>query len=140
MTKAPSISYLLPERLAEWLRQGELNSGKLVVVDVRDEDRGLEHIRGSEWLPSERFVQDVTNSTQLLLQSHPRAQKFVFHCQLCKVRGPSCARLFRKEAAENKEANASNLEIYVLDGGFQSFIEKYGHDEEIIESSAPHST
>ncbi|GJD12854.1 Probable dolichyl pyrophosphate Man9GlcNAc2 alpha-1,3-glucosyltransferase [Galdieria sulphuraria] len=76
-------------------------------------------------LLTDEFFKDVCASVNLLLKAHPNATKFVFHCQLSKVRGPSCAKLFREETATNHRNRAQNTEVFLLEGGFQAFCYKY---------------
>ncbi|GJD12855.1 Probable dolichyl pyrophosphate Man9GlcNAc2 alpha-1,3-glucosyltransferase [Galdieria sulphuraria] len=106
----PPLASITPEKLVEYLLQGELRSG---------------YIAGSYWLSSDEFFKDVCASVNLLLKAHPNATKFVFHCQLSKVRGPSCAKLFREETATNHRNRAQNTEVFLLEGGFQAFCYKY---------------
>ncbi|GJQ11310.1 hypothetical protein GpartN1_g3101.t1 [Galdieria partita] len=131
MSSLPLFS-IKPDKLVESLRQGELRSGKLVVVDVRDDDRSLGSIVGSYWLPSDEFIKDVRTSVNHLLEVHPKAKKFVFHCQLSKVRGPRCANMFREEVAMNHQSRAQDMEVYLLEGGFQAFSHKYCRDRELV--------
>jgi rhodanese-related sulfurtransferase len=128
----PPLLVMTPEKLVECLRQGELRSGKLVLVDVRDEDRSLGYIIGSHWLPSEEFYKDVAASVDSILKTYASAKKFVFHCQLSKIRGPSCASLFREEVARNHPKRAADTQVYVLEGGFQAFASTYGRDEDLV--------
>lgn len=126
---------MTPEQLVDCLRQGELSSSKLVVVDVRDEDRALGWIIGSYWFPSNEFLKDVSSSVNRLLETHTNASKYVFHCQLSQVRGPSCASLFQKEVVANHRNKAQDLEVYILEGGYEAFSRKYGKDEQLVEGT-----
>jgi len=84
------------------------------------------------------------------------AEKVVFHCALSQQRGPSAAlrylrergRIFGPEStavdsddagvgegkAEDDPGRVKRQEVYVLDGGFAAWQEKYGTDERLTEN------
>lgn len=97
------------------------------------------HIKSSRHAPSE------TVNYKELAHELQGAEKVIFHCALSQQRGPNAAlkylhereRLFgvdlSTEATNNiddgelKEGGVKKQEIYVLDGGFVQWQEKYIH-------------
>ncbi|KAJ6256342.1 hypothetical protein Dda_8840 [Drechslerella dactyloides] len=128
---------------------GKSKAMKVAVVDVRDTDHIGGHIRSSIHSPSSVFT--VTLDT--LLHTLKPYDAVIFHCALSQQRGPSAAikYLRAKRALEQQRRLASSdeeeellygsvkggkdaQEVYVLDGGFVRWQEKYGEDERLTES------
>jgi NAD-dependent deacetylase len=107
--------------------EAELDDPRVIIVDVRDEDReGFGHIQGSWHSPSDHF------SAKLLLDDvkefAPRARKLVFHCAQSRSRGPSCAADVRGELDRRKECGEATkeeraLQVTTLCGGFDAWYE-----------------
>ncbi|KAL7273835.1 hypothetical protein RUND412_003287 [Rhizina undulata] len=141
-----AISRISRERLSSLLL-AEATDEKVVVIDVRDSDHIGGHIKSSRHVPSETIVY---RAPELVLQLE-KAEKVVFHCALSQQRGPSAALRYIRERnrllgpeslakATTGEAIESSVdgevkqqEVYVLDGGFVKWQEKYGNDERLTE-------
>lgn len=97
------------------------------------------HIKSSRHAPSETVnYKDLAHELQ-------GAEKVIFHCALSQQRGPNAAlkyldereRLFGADSStkdtdnidggEPKEGSVKKQEVYVLDGGFVQWQEKYVH-------------
>lgn len=64
-------------------------------------------------------------------------EKVVFHCALSQQRGPSAALRYARERASALGGNASaEQQVFVLDGGFVAWQEKFGRDERLTEAYA----
>lgn len=119
---------------------------KIAIVDVRDSDYIGGHLVGCLHRPSSTF------STKLdsLIEELKDHDKIVFHCALSQQRGPSAALKYirEKKALEARKRVASSeedellyknvgkkvdQEVYVLDGGFVEWQQKYGNDERLTE-------
>ena len=62
-------------------------------------------------------------------------EKVVFHCALSQQRGPSAAlRYLRERDATLGGEEGSKQEVFVLDGGFVEWQQKYGDDEKLTEA------
>jgi Cdc25 family phosphatase len=62
-------------------------------------------------------------------------EKVVFHCALSQQRGPSAAlRYARERQRALGEEESKKQEVYVLEGGFVQWQEKYGTDKKLTEA------
>ena len=64
-------------------------------------------------------------------------EKVIFHCALSQQRGPSAALKYARErermlGGEGEESHKQ--EVYVLEGGFVQWQEKYGKDVRLTEA------
>ncbi|KAL1847309.1 Cdc25 phosphatase Ibp1 [Paecilomyces lecythidis] len=109
---------------------------KLAIVDVRDSvpttpDHIGGHIYSSIWVPSSSL--DVRMPE--LVRTLQDKEKVVFHCALSQQRGPSAALRYARERERTLGAEASHKqEVYVLEGGFVQWQEKYGNDTRLTEA------
>lgn len=125
-------------------------SGKLAIIDVRDSGTTLPityynartnyisstdhiggHIHSSTWIPSSSLDHRMPE----LIRTLRDKEKVVFHCALSQQRGPSAAlRYLREREAALGEEEGSKQEVYVLEGGFVQWQEKYGEDDKLTEA------
>ncbi|KAK6355485.1 hypothetical protein TWF696_004582 [Orbilia brochopaga] len=120
---------------------------KIAIVDVRDSDHVGGHIRSSIHSPSTIF----TVALDSLLHTLKPYDAVIFHCALSQQRGPSAAIKYAREkralearrkvaSSEEEELLYSSVkgskdqEVYVLDGGFVKWQEKYGDDKRLTEA------
>lgn len=88
-----SIAYVEPQELADILTHKD-NAEEIVVIDVRSVDEYDEgHIKGAVNLPSDMwsnpaFVDDA-------IKRFVSSSTVVFHCAQSRIRGPTCAKIFR---------------------------------------------
>lgn len=89
------------------------------------------HIKSSTWIPTSSL--DVRLPE--LLRTLKDVEKVVFHCALSQQRGPSAAlRYARERERALGEEESKKQEVYVLEGGFVQWQEKYGDDERLTEA------
>ncbi len=70
-----------------------------------------------------------------LLRTLKDVEKVVFHCALSQQRGPSAALRYARERERVQSVEGSKKqEVYVLEGGFAKWQEKYGNDERLTEA------
>ncbi|KAE8158356.1 Rhodanese-like domain-containing protein [Aspergillus tamarii] len=104
---------------------------KLAIVDVRDSDHVGGHIFSSTWVPSSSL--DVRLPE--LIRTLKDKEKVVFHCALSQQRGPSAALRYARERERVLGAEESQKqEVFVLEGGFVQWQEKYGKDTRLTEA------
>ncbi|QMW35356.1 hypothetical protein G4B84_010847, partial [Aspergillus flavus NRRL3357] len=104
---------------------------KLAIVDVRDSDHVGGHIFSSTWVPSSSL--DVRLPE--LIRTLKDKEKVVFHCALSQQRGPSAALRYARERERVLGVEESQKqEVYVLEGGFVQWQEKYGKDTRLTEA------
>ncbi|PLN83256.1 Rhodanese-like domain-containing protein [Aspergillus taichungensis] len=108
---------------------------KLAIIDVRDSDHVGGHISTSTWIPSSSLEVHLPE----LIRTLKDKEKVVFHCALSQQRGPSAALRYARERERvlgAEEAAASGQEVFVLEGGFVEWQEKYGKDVRLTEAYA----
>ncbi|KAJ5966246.1 hypothetical protein N7481_012960 [Penicillium waksmanii] len=108
-------------------------SDKLAIIDVRDSDHIGGHIKSSIWVPTSSL--DVRLPE--LLRTLKDKEKVIFHCALSQQRGPSSALRYTRERERTLSPEEyQKQEVYVLEGGFVQWQEKYGKDEKLTEAYA----
>ncbi|KNG87520.1 hypothetical protein ANOM_004399 [Aspergillus nomiae NRRL 13137] len=104
---------------------------KLAIIDVRDSDHVGGHIRSSTWVPSSSL--DVRLPE--LIRTLKDKEMVVFHCALSQQRGPSAALRYARERERVLSSEESpKQDVYVLEGGFVQWQEKYGKDTRLTEA------
>ncbi|GAB1211915.1 hypothetical protein ATERTT37_001039 [Aspergillus terreus] len=89
------------------------------------------HIYSSTWVPSSSLDYRLPE----LIRTLQDKEKVVFHCALSQQRGPSAALRYARERERVLGPEESKKqEVYVLEGGFVQWQEKYGKDERLTEA------
>ncbi|OQE32091.1 hypothetical protein PENSTE_c001G04395 [Penicillium steckii] len=115
------------------LLKSTTEADRLAVIDVRDSDHVGGHIKASNWVPSSTL--DVRLPE--LLRTLKDKEMVVFHCALSQQRGPSAALRYARERERTLSPEEyQKQEVYVLEGGFVQWQEKYGKDEQLTEAYA----
>ena len=112
-------------------------NGTLAIVDVRDSDYIGGHIRGCINVPSPSLDWKIPELVRQLKDK----EIVVFHCALSQQRGPNAAlsylrekeRIFPANNEKGGEEEEQKQHVYVLEGGFVKWQEKYGEDERLTE-------
>ena len=100
---------------------------------TRNADHVGGHISGSTWVPSSSLDYRMPELVRTLQDK----EKVVFHCALSQRRGPSAALRYARERAGALGDNANpEQQVYVLDGGFVRWQEKFGRDERLTQAYA----
>lgn len=72
-----------------------------------------------------------------LIRTLKDKEMVVFHCALSQQRGPSAALRYARERESTLGAGESqNQQVFVLDGGFVEWQQKYGNDAKLTEAYA----
>lgn len=89
------------------------------------------HIHSSTWVPSSSLDYRMPELVRMLQHK----EKVVFHCALSQQRGPAAALRYARERERllGKEESRKQ-EVYVLEGGFVRWQEKYGMDMRLTEA------
>lgn len=89
------------------------------------------HIYGSTWVPSATLELRIPELVRTLKDK----ETVVFHCALSQQRGPSAALRYARarEGAVGAE-ESHNQKVYVLEGGFVQWQEKFGNDKRLTEA------
>jgi Cdc25 family phosphatase len=134
-----------------------LSDSSIAVIDVRDSDHAGGHIQGSIHAPTPTLDWRMPELVRQLRDK----EKVVFHCALSQQRGPSAALAYLRErerlvpattevesekgvedarsaegggAVEKREEKEKRQKVYVLDGGFVKWQEKYGKDARLTDA------
>jgi Cdc25 family phosphatase len=123
------------------------------IIDVRDSDHIGGHIKGSTWVPSST----LDYKTPELIRTLRDKEVVIFHCALSQQRGPSAALRYlrekerlgvgsvegvaeegdvcveKRDGEEKGDGKAKEQKVFVLQGGFTMWQEKYGEDEMLTE-------
>ncbi|KAL2872506.1 phosphatase YCH1 [Aspergillus lucknowensis] len=103
----------------------------LAIIDVRDSDHIGGHILSSTWVPSSSLDYRMPELVRTL---HDK-EKVIFHCALSQQRGPSAALRYARERERMLGEDGSHKqEVFVLEGGFVQWQEKYGKDVRLTEA------
>lgn len=91
------------------------------------------HIRSSTWVPSSTL--DVRMPE--LIRTLKDKKMVVFHCALSQQRGPSAALRYARERESTLGAEDNQKQqVFVLEGGFVEWQQKYGNDTKLTEAYA----
>ncbi|KAF2237022.1 Cdc25 family phosphatase-like protein Ibp1 [Viridothelium virens] len=130
------------------LNQAASQSAGYAIIDVRDSDHIGGHIHGSMHVPSSTLDYRIPELVRQLKDK----DSVIFHCSLSQQRGPSAALRYARErkrllgidiqdegaevtgAADEIEGTAgSRQKVFILDGGFVQWQEKYGQNEKLTD-------
>lgn len=113
--------------------------GPIAIIDVRDSDYIGGHILGCTNVPSGNLDWKLPELVRTLKDK----DVVVFNCALSQQRAPSAAlrylrerdKTLAKEAAKKAEegGNVREQKVYVLEGGFVKWQEKFGEDTRFTE-------
>ncbi|CCX33161.1 Rhodanese-like domain-containing protein [Pyronema domesticum] len=148
---AVRLTRISPERLSNLLLTVPTEE-KVAVIDVRDSDHIGGHIKGSRHVPSG----SLSYTAPELVRTLQGAEKVVFHCALSQERGPSAALRYMRErerlmggesiaqemlweddgapAERDEQGKVKKQRVFVLDGGFVQWQQKFGMDERLTEN------
>eukprot|EP01039_Chlorochromonas_danica_P004540 gene4540-4978_t len=110
---------------------------RTLIVDVRDPYEYVRgHIIGAYHLPSTRWSESTTVND--FLATHlPNYDRFIFHCQMSQMRGPTCARICAETLEDYVRDGLISREslpgIYILRGGFREFNNRFGSRTDLVE-------
>ncbi|KAK4629431.1 CDC25-like phosphatase [Fulvia fulva] len=122
-----SLERISREKLAEMVRAED---PELAIIDVRDSDYIGGHILGCQNVPTNTHDYKMPELVRTLREK----DTVVFHCALSQQRGPSSALKYLREKERLSDGDSSSQQkVYVLDGGFQKWQEKYGKDTKLTE-------
>ncbi|KAH7885257.1 Rhodanese-like protein [Phlebopus sp. FC_14] len=101
-----------------------------LIVDVRDEDRAVGHIKDSHNLPSEVFQSGVDD----LIKDTANVPVVIFHCMMSTQRGPIAAQIYRDRRNVKAENEDQKQQVLILEKGFKGFAEAYQDDPLLVEN------
>ncbi|MCJ1286731.1 hypothetical protein MMC26_006077 [Xylographa opegraphella] len=151
-------SYITREDLSAFLLKPVTARPSIAVIDVRDDDHVGGHIFSSTHVPSSTLDHKIPE----LVRTLSGKDIVIFHCALSQQRGPTAARRYALERArlfsstnqidsaahtatragevektgDGSKGEGTKQKIYILDGGFVKWQEKYGPDSRLTEEYA----
>lgn len=127
--KAKSSPALMPpEELARLMREPSESSSyrDFAVIDVRRDDHGGGHIRGSDnWL-----AQSFHDDLPAFLAKYCHTSRVIFYCTSSSGRGPRCAGWYQDYLNETGTTTSTS---YVLQGGVKAWLVQYGNDDRLVD-------
>jgi len=137
-----SLKYISNADLSKMLLDAPITKdGSVAVIDVRDSDYVGGHVLGCTHVPSGNLDWKLPELVRTLKDK----ETVVFHCALSQQRGPSAALRYLRERdkalakdttekkAEDEQKEDRKQNVYVLEGGFVKWQEKFGDDERLTE-------
>ncbi|KAF1987378.1 hypothetical protein K402DRAFT_311442, partial [Aulographum hederae CBS 113979] len=105
----------------------------LAIIDVRDADHIGGHIVGSRNITTAQLEWKMPE----LVRELKGTREVVFHCALSQQRGPGAALGYLRERQRLRgregEGDGEGQKVWVLDGGFVRWQEKFGGDKRLTE-------
>ena len=119
----PALPRISAERLSKLVKS---EGDSLAVVDVRDDDHIGGHIHNSLHHPARTIDDNMLD----LVRDLADKEVVVFHCALSQQRGPGAAQAYLRwkdkwSTKSGEHPGNGNQEVYVLDGGFVKWQERY---------------
>ncbi|KDQ56966.1 hypothetical protein JAAARDRAFT_131028 [Jaapia argillacea MUCL 33604] len=96
------------------------------VIDVRRNDHGGGHVRGSTQCPAQTFYDDLPT----FVEKFGNTKKVIFYCGSSNGRGPRCARWYQDRL--NELGNSASA-AYVLKDGIRGWLAKYGDATDLVD-------
>lgn len=91
------------------------------------------HIYSSTWVPTSTLHVRMPE----LIRTLKDKKTVVFHCALSQQRGPSAALRYARERENALGAEENQKQqVFVLEGGFVEWQQKYGNDTKLTEAYA----
>ncbi|GAA5926106.1 hypothetical protein JCM3775_005206 [Rhodotorula graminis] len=124
------LKYIKPDDVAHLIRSGDTAS--FLVIDVRSSDFPGGNLPGALNLHTGHFRSD--RDVERVIQQHitprlPALRTVVLHCMRSQTRGPYAASLLQRSPAL-----PPNLDVVVLEGGFQGWLRRYRGDKRLFEN------
>lgn len=135
-----SLKYISNAELSAQILDAPITKdGPIAIIDVRDSDYIGGHILGCQNIPSGNLDWKLPELVRTLREK----ETVVFHCALSQQRGPSAAlrylrerdRVLAKDKKDEKteEGEGKKQMVYILEGGFVRWQEKFGEDTRLTE-------
>ncbi|KAJ2929996.1 hypothetical protein H1R20_g7127, partial [Candolleomyces eurysporus] len=127
-TVKSSPSSLTAEEVAELIRSPEKGGGKIAIVDVRRNDHGGGHVKGSEQWAAQTFYDNLPG----FFEKHKNTEKVIFYCQSSNGRGPRSAGWYQ-DYLDSQASDSHSSKAYVLQGGIQGWKAKYTGESDLVD-------
>jgi len=112
------------EDVAELIRHSAQNN--YAVIDVRRNDHGGGHVRGSHQWPAQTFYDDLDS----FYKEFKNVEKVIFYCGSSNGRGPRCAGWYQDHL--NAQGNTVS-KAFVLQGGIKAWLGKFGDASDLVD-------
>jgi len=98
------------------------------VIDVRRNDHGGGHVRGSHQCPAQTFYDDLP----AFYERFGHTKRVAFYCGSSAGRGPRCAGWYQDYLNE-LGVGAEQSSAVVLEGGVKAWLAKFEGDEALVD-------
>eukprot|EP00884_Botryococcus_braunii_P012906 jgi/Botrbrau1/21616/Bobra.43_1s0020.1 len=121
------VTYIDATNLKDLIDGGQDWKEKAIIIDVRDEEFAKGHILGATNIPVDTFQDD--DEVDKVIEHHLKSKDLaIVHCQLSQQRGPFAA---KRLASRLQAAGVDQLQVQVLQGGFERWSQIYGDDPKL---------
>ncbi|GAA5821668.1 hypothetical protein JCM3770_004761 [Rhodotorula araucariae] len=133
-SSGPRLKYIKPDAVAELIRAGETRRPEFLVIDVRSSDFPGGNLPGAVNVTTDKFRTD--HAVERVIQQHiaprlPQLRTVIVHCMRSQTRGPYAAHLLARSPAL-----PPNVDVVVLEGGFQGWLRRYRGEKALFEGMA----
>ncbi|KAF8843850.1 NAD(P)-binding protein [Paxillus ammoniavirescens] len=123
-TPSSSIDALECDQVADLIKNPDTSAQSFVVIDVRRNDRGGGHVRGSVQCPAQTFYNDLPE----FHENYKNTKQVIFYCGSSNGRGPRCANWYQDYL--NGQGN-SQSKAFVMTGGIKKWLSMYKEQEDL---------
>ncbi|KAF9234733.1 S-adenosyl-L-methionine-dependent methyltransferase [Melanogaster broomeanus] len=113
-------------QVAGLIRDSDSSKQSFVVVDVRRNDHGGGHVRGSIQRPAQTFYDDLPK----FYEEHKETEQVIFYCGSSNGRGPRCAKWYQ-DYLNQQENNRSKA--FIMAGGVNKWLSSYKEQEDLVD-------
>jgi len=123
---ASSVGNVECGAVADLIRNPELGREDFIVVDVRRDDHGGGHVRGSIQQPAQTFYDDLPH----FYEAHRGAKQAIFYCGSSNGRAPRCAKWYQDylDQQGNTESKA-----FCMIGGAKQWIQSFKGEADLVD-------
>ncbi|KIK95462.1 hypothetical protein PAXRUDRAFT_826994 [Paxillus rubicundulus Ve08.2h10] len=112
------------DQVADLIKNPEPSTQSFVVIDVRRNDRGGGHVRGSVQCPAQTFYDDLPK----FHEDYKDTKQVIFYCGSSNGRGPRCAKWYQDYL--NEQGN-NRSKAFVMTGGINKWLSMYKEREDL---------
>ncbi|KAF8896114.1 S-adenosyl-L-methionine-dependent methyltransferase [Infundibulicybe gibba] len=114
------------EAVASLIRDKSKNESGYAVIDVRRNDHGGGHVRGSHQWAAQTFYDDLPK----FFEKFGNTKEVIFYCGSSAGRGPRCAGWYQDYLdAEGTQGSSAKI----LEGGIKGWLNKFPDQEDLVD-------
>ncbi|KAF9225600.1 NAD(P)-binding protein [Gyrodon lividus] len=114
------------DQVADLVRNLDAGAQSFAVVDVRRNDHGGGHVRGSVQKPAQTFYDDLPK----FYEEHKGTKQVIFYCGSSNGRGPRCAKWYQDYL--NQQGNSQSRAL-IMAGGIRQWLSMFKEQEDLVD-------